>query len=93
MGTTILSLKKFCADEDIFIKTKFSMMIDPVENWLKNRPEIDTIILCGIETHVGINSTIIDLIARDFTVISIEWDFPRKNLKDSFKFFLIFRFT
>ena len=44
------------------------MMIPEVIEWLKNRPEINTIILCGIETHVCINATVIDLLAQDYSV-------------------------
>ena len=44
------------------------MMIPEVIEWLKNRPEINTIILCGIETHVCINATAIDLLAQDYSV-------------------------
>ena len=35
---------------------------------LKRNQEIDTVILCGIETHVCIMATCIDLIHRGFNV-------------------------
>ena len=52
-------------------KTKFTMIVPEVEerlNALKSSNGIDTVILCGIETHVCILATVIDLRDRGFNV-------------------------
>ena len=46
-------------------------MIDKRLDELKTSNEVDTVILCGIETHVCIVATCIDLIHRGFNVIFI----------------------
>ena len=58
-------------NEQPFSKTQFTMLVGDVENRLeilrRQRP-VDTIILVGIETHVCIIATCIDLIHRGFNV-------------------------
>lgn len=52
-------------------KTKFSMMVPDIEQQLEAlriEKHIDTVILCGVETHVCILATCIDLIHRGFNV-------------------------
>ena len=52
-------------------KTKFTMVVPEVElrlDGLFKNKNIDTIVLCGIETHVCILATCIDLIHRGFNV-------------------------
>ncbi len=51
-------------------KTKFTMVVPEVEQKLDEfkANEVDTIVLCGIETHVCIVATCIDLIHRGFNV-------------------------
>ena len=44
------------------------MLTTDIREWLKNRPHIDTIIICGLETHVCINATTIDLLTEDYNV-------------------------
>ena len=58
-----------------FEKTQFSMVTEDVKRWLDSRPDIDTVILCGLETHVCVNSTVIDLChakynASNFPIVS-----------------------
>lgn len=57
--------------EKTFVKYKFSMMVPDVDarlESLKQEKSVDTVILSGIETHVCIISTCLDLIQRGFTV-------------------------
>ena len=61
------SLMLFLAEEPL-PKTKFSMLTEGVLNWLSHKPQIDTILLCGIETHVCVNATVIDLLHRNYNV-------------------------
>jgi nicotinamidase-related amidase len=49
-------------------KTRFSMVISDTEDWLLAHKDIDTILLCGLEAHVCINSTCIDLLHRGYNV-------------------------
>ena len=54
--------------EEPFPKTKFTMLTEEVLNWLSQKPQIDTILLCGIETHVCVNATVIDLLHQNYNV-------------------------
>ncbi|CAL1534351.1 unnamed protein product [Lymnaea stagnalis] len=55
---------------NIFPKTKFSMIIPEVEEVLKTLRggHVRHVILCGIETHVCIQQTVIDLLNRNIEV-------------------------
>ncbi|KAK3798380.1 hypothetical protein RRG08_063390 [Elysia crispata] len=54
----------------VFPKTKFSMLIPEVEEKMKSLcgGEVNHVILCGIETHVCIQQTVIDLLSRNIEV-------------------------
>lgn len=54
----------------VFPKTKFSMLIPEVEEKLQTLcgGNVKHVILCGIETHVCIQQTVIDLLKRDIEV-------------------------
>ncbi|GFO32733.1 isochorismatase domain-containing protein 1 [Plakobranchus ocellatus] len=54
----------------VFPKTKFSMLVPEVEEKLKTLcgGNVKHVILCGIETHVCIQQTVIDLLTRDIEV-------------------------
>ena len=66
-------------NEQPFSKSQFTMLVGDVENRLeilrRQRP-VDTIILVGIETHVCIIATCIDLIHRGFNV---SWNINSKH--------------
>jgi len=51
-------------------KTKFSMLVPEVEEKLKTlcNGDVKHVVLCGIETHVCIQQTVIDLLKRDIEV-------------------------
>jgi len=52
-----------------FTKTKFSMLIPDVQKFLKDKhPEVDSIILCGIESHVCVQCTVHSLLNLGFDV-------------------------
>ena len=44
------------------------MVTDEVKKWLNHNGHIDTIVLCGIETHVCVQGTIIDLLDLGYNV-------------------------
>ena len=48
------------------------MLVDVLEEKIKESPKkIDTVILCGIETHVCLQPICQDLIARGYNVMCI----------------------
>lgn len=52
-----------------FEKTQFSMCIGEVLNHLEDKhPKVNTVVLCGIETHACIYLTTLDLIDKGFSV-------------------------
>ncbi|XP_071445004.1 isochorismatase domain-containing protein 2-like [Hetaerina americana] len=52
-----------------FQKTQFSMCIEDVYKHLKdNHPEVNSVVLCGIETHACIYMTTLDLLEKGFAV-------------------------
>lgn len=74
LGSTVEPLKSLLSEQP-FSKTQFTMLVGDVENRLDNlrrqtKPttSVDTIVLVGIETHVCIIATCIDLVHRGFNV-------------------------
>lgn len=65
LGTTIESLKGHC--NKIYPKMKFSMLIPEIETGL-TQAKITTVGLIGIETHVCILQTCLDLLNLDMNV-------------------------
>uniref|UniRef100_UPI00398ED20C isochorismatase domain-containing protein 2 isoform X1 n=1 Tax=Pristiophorus japonicus TaxID=55135 RepID=UPI00398ED20C len=51
-----------------FAKTCFSMITPEVEEELRSLPELESVILCGIETQACIMSTALDLLERGLDV-------------------------
>ena len=73
LGATVEPLKTTLNEMECHpvSKTKFTMLVpDVVEalGALKSKMDVDTVILCGIETHVCIVATCIDLLDRGFNV-------------------------
>jgi len=52
-------------------KTKFTMCLGPIMSKLKENVELNTVILCGIETHVCIQQTALDLLANGYRVFVV----------------------
>ncbi|XP_062410728.1 isochorismatase domain-containing protein 1 [Sardina pilchardus] len=52
----------------VFPKTKFSMVLPEVEAALAENPAVRSIVLFGVETHVCIQQTALDLTGRGFEV-------------------------
>ena len=74
LGATVMPIQKLLdTDVKIFEKTQFSMVTPDVQQWLNSRPSIKTVLLCGLETHVCVNSTIIDLLHAKYnaSIVSI----------------------
>ncbi|KAI9336195.1 Isochorismatase-like protein, partial [Zopfochytrium polystomum] len=70
LGPTVpeLNVSKFA--KLVAPKTKFSMWIPEVENFVKTSPtSIENVVLFGIESHVCVMQTALDLIQNDLHVI------------------------
>ena len=67
LGQTVLALRMYLKSDPIS-KTQFSMVTDEVKIWLNQNDHIDTIVLCGIETHVCVQGTAIDLLDLGYNV-------------------------
>ncbi|XP_072019952.1 LOW QUALITY PROTEIN: isochorismatase domain-containing protein 1-like [Amphiura filiformis] len=67
LGSTI-SLVDITQAKGPFPKTKFSMVIPEVEKELELLPNVKSIVLFGIETHVCIQQTALDLLAKGYDV-------------------------
>ncbi len=52
----------------VYPKTLFSMLIPEVESVLKDHKDVNSIVLMGIEAHVCIEQTAMDLIKSGYTV-------------------------
>ncbi|PNW79169.1 hypothetical protein CHLRE_09g403034v5 [Chlamydomonas reinhardtii] len=51
-----------------FAKTLFSMLTPEVDSWLKTKPDVKQVMLVGIEAHVCVFQTSLDLIERGYEV-------------------------
>ncbi|KAK0137866.1 Isochorismatase domain-containing protein 1 [Merluccius polli] len=67
LGSTVPELD-ISAARLVFPKTKFSMILPEVEKVLATLPHIRAMVLFGVETHVCIQQTALDLIGRGFEV-------------------------
>ncbi|XP_013379034.1 isochorismatase domain-containing protein 2-like [Lingula anatina] len=66
LGPTVSELN--VKHHKVFPKTKFTMAIPEVEEHLSKYPDIKSILLCGIEGHVCIQLTALDLLERGYDV-------------------------
>lgn len=58
----------------IFSKTKFSMMIPEVKDYLKKLNEVDSIVLMGLESHICVEQTAMDLLSLEHFNVHIVAD-------------------
>lgn len=56
------------AGTPVFAKTLFSMCTPDVDAWLKAKPDVKQVLLCGIEAHVCVFQTALDLLERGYEV-------------------------
>ncbi|CAH8532637.1 unnamed protein product [Schistosoma mattheei] len=66
----------------IISKRSFSMLTDEVANVLELGKQINSVLLCGIETHVCVQSTALDLIERGIQVHCIVDAVSSRNMVD-----------
>ncbi|XP_065096488.1 isochorismatase domain-containing protein 1 [Paramisgurnus dabryanus] len=67
LGSTVQELD-LTGTKLIFPKTKFSMVLPEVEAALAELPAVRSVVLFGVETHVCIQQTALDLVGRGFEV-------------------------
>lgn len=67
LGNTVKEIDTDFFKEQIFPKTKFSMVIPEVEEQLKQQ-NIKNVVLMGIETQVCVLQTTMDLLEKNYTV-------------------------
>ncbi|KAJ8036583.1 Isochorismatase domain-containing protein 1 [Holothuria leucospilota] len=67
LGSTVEELDTSHA-KGVYAKTKFSMVISPVEEQLGRLPNLTAVVLFGVETHVCVEQTAIDLVTRGLDV-------------------------
>lgn len=70
LGTTMELLARHLS-HPAWEKTKFSAAIEPLIEWL-HRDARRTVILAGMETHICVAQTALDLIEADFSVAVVE---------------------
>ncbi|CAH8503521.1 unnamed protein product [Schistosoma turkestanicum] len=66
----------------IIAKRSFTMLTDEVANILELGKQIDSVLLCGIEAHVCVQSTALDLIERGTQVHCIVDAVSSRNMVD-----------
>lgn len=69
LGHTVVELRGVLPNNTAtFSKTAFTMLIPEVQNHLAKHPKVKQVILCGIEAHVCVFQTALDLIERGYEV-------------------------
>ena len=69
LGNTVPELKLKDAGVPIFEKTCFSMIVNDVETYIKEKAQdAKSVVLCGIEAHACIFQSTFDLLERNYDV-------------------------
>ena len=63
-------------------KTTFSMLVPEVEKLLQSKPNVNSIILCGIETHACVQATALHLLDKNYDVYVVVDASSSRNLSD-----------
>ncbi|XP_052381056.1 isochorismatase domain-containing protein 1 [Oncorhynchus keta] len=66
----------------VFPKTKFSMVLPEAEAALADLPGVRSVVLFGVETHVCIQQTALDLLARGFEVHMVADSTSSRSMMD-----------
>lgn len=67
LGKTVAELPVEEHNVPVFDKTKFSMCLPPIQDIIKDK-EIKSVVLCGIEAHVCVQQTALDLLESGLDV-------------------------
>eukprot|EP00088_Acartia_fossae_P033715 TRINITY_DN3454_c0_g1_i11.p1 TRINITY_DN3454_c0_g1~~TRINITY_DN3454_c0_g1_i11.p1 ORF type:complete len:165 (-),score=18.97 TRINITY_DN3454_c0_g1_i11:642-1136(-) len=83
LGNTVSSIGIYSHGIEPFVKTSFSMVTPEVSKHLKEKlPNVSTILLTGVETHVCVINTAIDLLELGYNVHVIVDCSSSRVLKD-----------
>ncbi|XP_052064702.1 isochorismatase domain-containing protein 2-like isoform X3 [Mytilus californianus] len=66
LGPTVSEID--VSQEKVFPKTSFSMFVPTVVDHMKTLPDVKSKVLCGIENHVCIQNTVLDLLEENFDI-------------------------
>ncbi|VDI57038.1 Hypothetical predicted protein [Mytilus galloprovincialis] len=80
LGPTVSEID--VSQQKVFPKTSFSMLVPGVVDHLKTLPDVKSIVLCGIENHVCIQNTVLDLLEENFDVHIIADACSSRSLTD-----------
>jgi len=94
LGHTVEALEIKSYGIEPIDKTKFSMCLAPIIDQLKKgHPDVDSVILCGIEAHVCIQQTAIDFKSLGYEVFVIADACSSRGIPERFEFDLLFDFN
>jgi len=69
LGNTVAELKEVLPEGSLVVaKTKFSMAVDEIVGRLQELPQVKQLLLTGLETHVCILQTTLDMIEQGYEV-------------------------
>ena len=69
MGNTVTEIAEVLPEgTPVFAKTKFSMLTDEVIATIENIPDLKSVLIVGLETHVCVLQSTLDLIAKGYEV-------------------------
>lgn len=72
----------------IYSKTKFSMMIPEVENYLKTLNDVESVVLMGLESHICLEQTAMDLMSLERFNVHVVADCALSRIVEDRKFAL-----
>lgn len=69
LGNTVRELQEVLPPSALVVdKTKFSMCVEGIEQRLRELPDVNQVILAGLETHVCVLQTTLDLLEQGYEV-------------------------
>ncbi|CAK0763163.1 hypothetical protein CVIRNUC_003030 [Coccomyxa viridis] len=69
LGSTVEEIKECLPASSVPVaKTEFTMFVPEIQQQLQKHPEVQSIILCGIEGHICVLQTALDLLERKYEV-------------------------
>jgi nicotinamidase-related amidase len=82
LGNTVDALSKLVSQDPVFEKIAFSCCDEPAVLQTEALQKKKNIIICGIEAHVCVLQTVIDLIEAGYTPVVVEDCISSRNLLD-----------
>lgn len=77
-----------------FEKTHYSMMIPEVEKYLKTEhPDVQNVVICGIESHVCVQCTVQSLINHGYDVHVVADGCSSRTMVDRYEYSIFFTYS